>query len=322
VGPIGEAARASRAALIWELRMRITLSLFAVIVSAFLPGAAALAQENGKEKELVTYSLVEIKDLMANFKATYKTKKAQEEDAVNVLTGLKDAYRYLDSKGEEATKDEIKAKKAITKLVSRGLFARNRALVNVECARALGVMGDPDSGKQLLKWMDGVVLDAKAPNSDWVEYGFRSMAWVGGTKGESLDFVRSYATGKHVEITVAAQALMAIEQWRRLPGKVRKEFFNKINQYMGGLYSAMRGSDAKKRGEAESKYNAIKDNGLSVLTQLAGVNKPFTDPDGANAYWKENKRRKWEDYIGPKFRKKAEPAKKPAEEKPAEKKPE
>ena len=259
------------------------------------------------EEELIAYSVVEAQSLLDNFKATYKSSKSPEEDAINSLTGLVDAYRYLNSKGEEATKDEQKMKKAIIKMVAKGLNARNRPRVNVECARALGKMGDEQGAKPLLKWMDGTVLDMKSPNAGWVEYGFRSMAWIGSSDRGTLDFVRSYATGKHVDITVASHALMAMEQWKSLPGKTRKEYFIKVQQYMGGLWSLKNGSDAKKRGEAEQKYNTIKDNGLKVLHQLSGNDKPFADPNEAFLWLKENKKKKWTEYVGPKFRKKAAP---------------
>jgi len=268
-----------------------------------------------QQEELVPYSIVEAENLMANFKALYKNKKTPEEDAVNALTGLVDAYRYFKSKGDQASKDEEKAMAEIVNYVSRGLSARNRPRVNVECARALGTMGDEEGAKPLLKWMDRVVLDAKAPNSGWVEYGFRSMAWIGATDGATLDFVRSYATGKHNDINVAAQALMATYEWRSLPGKERKEFFNKIQQYLGGLHSLMRGSDPKKKGEAEQKYNSVKDNGLKALHLLSGEPQAFKDPEEAFLWWKDNKKRRWDDYVGPRFRK-------PETEKKEEPKPE
>lgn len=299
--------------------MRTTIFALTFATLLLWPHGAVCAEE----KELIKYSPVEINDLLANFKATYKNSKVPEEDAQNVLVGLKDAYLYLTSKGEEATKEEIKLKNSIVNLVAKGLKARKRPRVNVECARALGTMGDQLSAKPLLKWMEDTVLDAKAPNSDWVEYGFRSMAWVGGTKGKTLDFVRSYSTGKHPDTSVASQGLMAMIQWRSLPGKTRKEWFNKVNQYLGGLYSLMRGTDQKKKGEAEAKYNAVKDNGLKALTALAGLDTPFTEPDSATKWWNDgNKKKKWETYVGPRFRKKAEAAKSEAGKSEDNKKPE
>jgi hypothetical protein len=297
-----------------EMHMRHAIALLAL---PFLVPIAILPAASAQQEELVPYSIVEAENLMANFKALYKNKKTPEEDAVNALTGLVDAYRYFKSKGEEATKDEQKAMEDIVKYVSRGLSARNRPRVNVECARALGTMGDEEGAKPLLKWMDRVVLDAKAPNSGWVEYGFRSMAWIGATDAATMDFVRSYATGKHNDINVAAQALMATYEWRDLPGKERKESFNKIQQYLGGLHSLMRGTDVKKRGEAEQKYNTVKDNGLKALHLLSGETEAFADPDVAFQWWKENKKRRWDDYVGPRFRKK-EAEKKPEEPKKAE----
>jgi len=293
----------------WEARMRTLIA--SVLLVGLLSGLHASAQDD-KGKELTPYSLIEIKNLLDNFKSTYKKKKVPQEDSINVIEPMKDAYRFMESKGDERTKEEIKAQAAIVSLLGKGLFARKRARINVECARALGTMPSKESGKQLLRWMDGVVLDAKAPNSDWVEYGFRSMAWVGAKDSKTLDFVRGYATGKHVEITVASQALMAMGQWRNLKGSVRKEWFNKVSQYLGGLWSASRGTDPKKKGEAEAKYQAVKDNGLQTLTLLSGETTAFEDPDKAGAFYKANKKRKWDDYVGPRFRK-AAGAQKPKE---------
>jgi len=121
-----------------------------------------------------------------------------------------------------------------------------------------------------------------------------------------VDAARTYATGKHNDINVASQALMATYEWRELPGKERKEFFNKVQQYLGGLHSLMRGTDVKKRGDAEQKYNTVKDNGLKALHLLSGEPQPFADPDVAFEWWKENKKRRWDDYVGPRFRKKEE----------------
>jgi hypothetical protein len=273
-----------------------------------------------EEAELVPYSVIEAQNLLDNFKATYKNKKSPEEDAINSLTGLVDAYRYLESKGDERTKDEGKMMASIVKMVAKGLFPKKRARVNVECARALGKMGDKGGAKPLLKWLEDTVLDMKAPNSGWVEYGFRSMAWVGATDRGTLDFVRSFATGKHLDINVAAQALMAMTEWKRLPAKTRKEYFVKVQQYMGGLFSLMRGSDAKKKGAAETKYNTIKENGLKALNALSGTETPFKDPDEAFKWSKKNKKMKWKDYENPRFLKKEKPSKteKKPEEKPKE----
>jgi hypothetical protein len=300
--------------------MRITIAALALATLLMLPAATVRAQDKAPEKkELVKYSEVEINDLLANFKATYKNAKVPEEDAQNVLVGLKDAYLYLASKGEEVTKEELKLKDEIVSAVSKGLFARKRARVNVECARALGIMGDEEAAKPLLKWMEDTVLDAKSPNADWVEYGFRSLAWVGSKKAKTLEFVRAYACGKHVDTNGASQALMAMVEWRDVPAKARKDWFNKVNQYLGGLYSLMRGTDQKKKGEAEAKYNTVKDNGLKALTALAGIDTPFADPDAATKWWNEGaKKSKWEDYIGPRFRTKPEAAKPDTPEKPDE----
>ncbi len=282
---------------------------FALLALALISASPATRAAAAEEPELVPYSIIEAQNQLDVFKSTYKNKKSPQEDATNSLTGLVDAYLYFASKSDEATKSEIKMKAAIVKMVARGLFPKKRALVNVECARALGKMADKGGAKPLLKWMDDTVLDMKGPNSGWVEYGFRSMAWIGATDRTTLDFVRSFATGKHLDANVASQALMAMYEWRVLPAKTRKEFFVKVLQYMGGLYSLKRGNDPKKKGAAETKYNTIKENGLRVLQALSGSAERFADPVGATKWYKANKKKKWADYENPRFVKKEKPSK-------------
>ena len=91
---------------------------------------------------------------------------------------------------------------------------------------------------------------------------------------------------------------------------------------MGGVYSVMRGNDAKKKGNAEQKYNTIKDNGLKALHMLSGEPKGFADPDAAFKWWKDAKKRKWDDYENPRFKAKPKAEEKKEPEKKPEKKPE
>jgi len=201
-----------------------------------------------QDKELTAYSLVEIDGLLESFKQTYKNKKAPQEDAISALIDLKKAYRYLNSKGTEITKEEEKARKDIISMISKkGLFVRKRPQVALECARVLGEMGDMAASGSMRKWMEKV-LDKRSPNQSWVEYGFQSLAWIGAEDSRTIDLMLDYATkGKHQETQVTAYAIKACAQWRHLEGKTRKRFFNKINMYVGGLYSNMRGGDENKR---------------------------------------------------------------------------
>lgn len=258
-----------------------------------------------EDKELTAYSLPEIDGLMQSFKQTYKNKKAPEEDAISSIIDLKKAYRYLDSKGEEKTKPEAKAQKDIIALIAKkGLFVKKRPQVALECARVLGEIGDVSASGHMRKWMEKV-LDQKSPNASWVEYGFQSLAWIGAEDSRTIDLMLDYATkGKHQETQVTAYAIKAVAQWRHLDGKTRKTFFNKVNMYVGGLYSNMRGGDANKRAVYEQRYNAVKNDAMATLKELAGDGTAFKNPEEAQKWWNDNKKRKWEDYVGPRFRKK------------------
>jgi len=256
-----------------------------------------------EDKELTAYSLVEVDGLLQTFKQTYKNQRAPQEDAISAIIDMKKAYRYLDSKGEEATKEELKAKKdIITMIAKRGLFVRKRPQVALECARVLGEIGDPAAGGHLRKWMEKV-LDEKSPNASWVEYGFQSLAWIGAQDRRTLDLMLNYATkGRHSEPQVTAYAIKACYQWRHLDAKHRKTFFNKITGYVGSLYSSMRGGEAKKRAVYEQRYNAVKSDALIALKELAGDGTTFKNPGEAQKWWNNNKKRRWEDYTGPRFR--------------------
>ena len=281
------------------------LRLFAVLL-LLAPFVRAQAEE-----ELTPYSVVEIESYLKVFNQTYKDKKLPEEDAVAVLEDLRKAYLYLQSKGAELSKEEESAQRDIVKQVAKGLKARKRPLVTLECANVLGRIGDPEGAKPLLQWMDRVVLDMKSVNTQWVEYGFRSMAAVGAEDSQTLDLLRSYATGKHVDPSVASHAIAAVGNWRHLKGKSRKEMFDKILGFVGGLYSNSKGGDPKKRGSFEKKYKAVEEASLKTLSELAGVEKPFKDPTEAQGWWRDNKKAKWEDYVGPPYRaKEAAPEKK------------
>jgi hypothetical protein len=259
-----------------------------------------------EEKELTVYTVVEIDGLLQSFKQTYKNKKAPEEDAISAIIDLKKAYRYITSKGEEATKEELKAKKDIISMIAKkGLFVRKRPQVTLECARVLGEIGDPAAANYMRKWMERV-LDEKSPNASWVEYGFQSLAWIGSTDRRTLDLMLDYATkGKHQETQVTAYAIKAVYQWRHFDGKTRKLFFNKINMYVGGLYNQMRGGDAKKRAVYEQRYNAVRNDAMAALKELAGDGTSFKNPEEAQKWWNDNKKRRWEEYIGPRFRSKS-----------------
>jgi hypothetical protein len=286
--------------------------LIPILLLTALPLAA---QE--EESELTPYSVSEVESFLNSFKSTYNKRGTPEEDAISVLADLRKAYLYLDSKGDKASKEEVDAKEDIVKMISRGLKARNRPLLTVECVRALEKIRDPESGRDVTKWLTKV-LDEKAPNPQFVEYGFLALAHIGPQDNRALDLVLKYGTtGRHTDMTVASHALKAAYEYRALEGKDRKELFKKINGYLLGLYSNWKGGDVKKRASFETKYKAVSETGLRALSELSGSGKKFASPVEADEWWGENKRSRWTDYVGPEFRK---PEEKKDEEKKTEEK--
>jgi len=155
-----------------------------------------------------------------------------------------------------------------------------------------------------------------------VEHGFQSLAWIGKEDKGTLDLVLDYASkGKHPDNTVAAQAIKACYQWRHLDGKTRKEFFEKICMYLEGLHSGMTGGDPKRRSSYETRYKAVENEGKDCLREL-GDGTAFADPKAARAWFNDNKKGKWEDYTGPRFRKAAAPAEKEKDKEGGDAKPE
>ncbi len=280
--------------------------------------AGLLAQE-GKE-EVVPYNVPDIENYLAMFKSDFGKKKVPQEDVIATLQNLVKAHKYLSSKGEEATKDDAKLGKKIVKQIAAGLKAKDRDMVSFECAKALGVLADPEGQRPLLSWMEDVVLEDKAPPMQSVEAGFLALAKIGGTDTATLDLLRSYATGKHTDPAVASGALKAVGEWRLIEANDRKEFFEKITGYVASLYSGMKGGEAKMRGVFEQRYKAVKENGLAALAELAGDGTTFADPPAATKWLNDNKKKKWEDYVGKGFRKGATNEAAPAEEPEGEEK--
>lgn len=277
--------------------------------------AEAPPEGEAKPAEGLTFENNEIQMFLDTFDQTYKNKDLPQDDAVATLTNLKNAYNYLKSKGEEATKEQLKLQKdIIDRIAKKGLFAKKRPLVNLKCAEILGELGDEDGRGPLVKYLEAV-LEEKSPNPPAVEYAFQSLAWIGGDDKATLELVLDYASkGKHPDNTVAAQAIKACYQWRELDGKTRKEFFDKICMYLEGLHSGATGGDPKRRSTYETRYKAVENDGKDCLREL-GDGTTFEDPKKARAWFNENKKGKWEKYIGPRFRKAAAPAAKEPEKK-------
>ncbi len=272
------------------------------VVSVSLVLAAVAVAEEAKPSQLTPYSVTEIDQYLASFKASFKKKSVPEEDAVAMLSDFEKAYRYLESKGDARTKVEEKAQANIVKMISRGLKARGRATVIAECARSLGRLADARANKDLLKWM-GRTLDAKEANPLWIEYGFLALARIGSQDTRTLDLILKQAvTGK--DSTVQGHAYRAAYEFRLLKGKVRKEWFKKMLGRVGGLYNQYKNGDPKSRGTYEKRYNEIKQYALTALNELSGANENWQDPTKAGDWFKANKRRKWNDYVGVNFRKK------------------
>jgi hypothetical protein len=283
--------------------VRVLPLLFAFALPALAQGAA--------KEEITPYTVEEIENYLAVFKSQYSKKKIPQEDAIAALQNLRKGYLFLDSKGDQATKDDAKLKEKIIKHIALGLKAKDRDMVSWECAKALGALADPDGQKPLLTWMEDVVLDAKNPPIQSVEAGFLALAMIGSEDKATMDMLESYATGKHQDYAVASHALKAVSEWKHLDGKMRKEFFEKISQSLLGLYSNWKGGDVKTKGVYEQRYNTVKENGLITLRELAGDGTNFLDPQTATDWYRENKKRKWDDYAAPRLRKKEAP--KPAE---------
>ncbi len=265
-------------------------------------------EEAAKPKEEVSFTEVEIQGFLDTFDATYKNRDLPQEDAVATLANLKGAYKYLKSLGDARTKEQSKLQKDIVDHVKKGLSAKKRALVNLECARVLGELGDQDGAAPLVRWLE-IELDEKSPNPQSIEYGFLALAYIGPPDKQTLDLVLGYATkGVHPDNTVAANAIKACYQWRELDGKTRKEFFDKICMSLTGLYSQMKGGDAAKRATYEARYKAVEADGRDALRELGDGTTNFDDPNKARAWFNENKKQKWEKYVGPNFRKAAAPA--------------
>lgn len=274
------------------VRMRVLVPLLCVATLSFAQG----------ERELTAYSLLEIESYVKVFLDTYNDRKQPEDDATACLEDIEKAYRYLDSKGEDRTKEEIKAQNRMVDVVAKGLKARKRPLVTLECANVLGKMGSKRGAKPLQQWMERTVLDLKSPNPQWVEYGFNAMAAIGSEDRATMDLLLDYAKGKHLDTGVASHAIAAVGNWKHLKAKSRKEFYDKINMYLNGLWSGFHSGDKKKWASYEKKYDGVKVEGLKTLALLADQEKPFEDPPKAQAWWRENKRAKWVDYVPPQYR--------------------
>jgi hypothetical protein len=264
-------------------------------------GAVALGQD--REEDLVPYSSEEVENLIETFLHTYKDKDVPEGDALSVLANLKKAWRYLESRGEDKTKDEEKLQRKVISLISeRGLFVRKRPSVSLECARILGELGAAAADEDLRKWLERV-LDEKLPALRRVECGFQSLAWIGAQDGESLDLVLDYASkGKHRDSGVASLALRACYEWRHLEPRVREEFFGEIVDYLLGLWGGMGRGDFDERTKHEERYSAVRDEGLRCLEQLAGDGSKFANPLEADEWRKDHEKMKWQAYTGPRFR--------------------
>jgi len=273
---------------------------------------AASAWAQGKTtEELTPYSVKEIEQYLDSFKSSYRKRDVPEEDAVAILTNFEKAYRYLESKGEDITKEEEDAKEDIVKMISRGLRARRRPTVTAECARTLGRLADPEAGRAVMRWMSRV-LDEKEANPLWVEYGFIALARIGGKKDRRIQdmILKEALRGK--DTTIQSQAYRAAYLYRELDGRVRKEWFEKMVRRVNGLYTQSVSGDPKQRGVYEKRYNEIKQHALKALNELSPPETNWDSPGQAYDWFQENKRGRWSDYAGIDFRKKDKEKKKDA----------
>jgi hypothetical protein len=254
-----------------------------------------------------TFTLEEIENYLSSFNAVYKDKKQPEEDATGLLENMLKAYRFLDGKEKQgqATTDDMKMKKRIVVETMKGLKVRNRTYVTLECVKKLGEMGDRSAAKEILGWLDKIVLDAKNPQPPWVESGFLALALIGEDDDATVKFIISYATGKHPDETLPNLIITQLPEWRSLSGKNRKELFERILGYVGGLHSTSK-KGGSEGATAKERYERLQESARRFFTEFAGASTPFADPPAVNEWFKENKKKNWEDYVGVRFRKKAE----------------
>jgi hypothetical protein len=230
---------------------------------------------------------------LANFDASYENRELPQEDAVASMKSLRDAYRFLEAPGEPVTNEQIKLKEEIVARAVKGLAAKKRWIVNLECARVLGELGDQRGAAPLAAWLKGLLNEAR-PNPTAVDYGFASLAWIGPDEKESHRMVFSYAQGQHGDPAVAAAAMRACAEWRALDAETRKGFFDGICAHLETLASA-------RDEEGRARYEAVRKQGLDALRELGDGATRFESPARARAWFE--KRIKWEKYVGPRFRK-------------------
>ena len=264
-----------------------------------LAGGMLLAQE-----ALRSYTDEEIQRHLDTFDGSCENSAIPEAEVVDTLSELEAAYQYLRAHGERLTNEQRNLKDAIVARATKGLAAkaaapppsssrRKRPIVNIHSAKVLGEMGDPKGAAPLLAWLKGL-LGEPFPNPHGVECGFRSLAWIGPSDKETLDLVLAYATGKHGDPSVAAAAIQACYEWRELDGETRKRFFDGICAFLLNLRVNTDDETGRER------YNAVETDALQALRELGDGKTRFDGPAQARVWFERN--RKWEKYVGPRFR--------------------
>lgn len=237
------------------------------------------------EEALRSYTDDEIRRHLDAFDGSVENRQIPEAEVADTASDLQAAFLYLKALGR-LTERQVGFQQEILDRIVKGLTAKKRPIVNIHCARLLGEMGDPKGAAPLLAWVQ-VLLKEPHPNPTAVEYGFRSLAWIGPTDGPARDLVLGCATGEHGDAEVIAAAMRACAEWRELDGETRKEFFDRICTFVEVQAAARDG---------RKERHALVKEGLEALRKLAVLDARFASPAHAREWFRT--RTTWETYKG------------------------
>jgi hypothetical protein len=231
--------------------------------------ALLLIAAAGQAADPVFYSAEEVAQYVDTFHKLIASPKLPAEDALAIVEDLERAHECWDErKGRE------RIRHSIVKALTAGLGTGRRPIV-LGCARALGRIGTAACDDSLRAWLT-LLLAQRAPDLQLVEAGFQGLARTGTSEG--IDFLSKRARLEGP--LVAAPALRAIREFRRIPGARRRSLF-------GELLRDLPADAAKVR----------RDECLRTLGALA--DREFEDVAAARTWWETQP---WPDYVGPRYR--------------------
>jgi hypothetical protein len=228
-----------------------------------------LIAASGWAADPVPYSAEEVAQYVDTFHTLLGLPKVPPEDPLAILEDLERAHRYWDEKdGHE------RVQHSIVKALTAGLATARRPVV-LGCARALGRIGTAACDESLRAWLT-LLLAQRTPDPQLVEAGFQGLARTG--TGEGIDFLSRSARLEGP--LVAAPALRALRDFRRIPGARRRTLFAELLRDLP--------ADAEKTRRVEC---------LRTLGALA--DREFETVAAAREWWETQP---WPDYVGPRYR--------------------